>query len=393
MLRWWAARGVDGFRLDVINLIDKPSFVDGGSGIPSGDRPAYVDAVGLSVNGPRLAEYLRELRREVLGERRDILLLGETPGVSVEQAAALTDPQTGPLDLVFAFEHSELDREPPRWRSRPFDLRELKRWAVRWQSGAGASAWNALFLSSHDQPRIVSRYGDDGKWWARSATAWAAVLHAHRGTPFVFQGDEIGMTNFPFGAITDFVDIEAQGVYRNAVAAGAEPHDVLAGLQLLSRDNARTPMQWDATPGAGFTSGTPWLAINPNHTWLNVAAQSGDRGPAAYPSTPLAFTRALIALRHSDAALAAGYVSVLLVDDPSVYAIERTAAGRRLLIVANLTGEARLWPDGLESDWTTAELVLSNLGVGARSDATAPTATFEPGVLQPWEARCLRRRQ
>jgi oligo-1,6-glucosidase len=402
MLRWWAGRGVDGFRLDVINLIDKPPLAGAGSGIHPGDEPPHTDAVSVAMNGPRVADYLHELRREVLGDRRDILLLGETPGVSVAQAAALTDPESGPLDLVFAFEHSELDREAARWRSRPFDLRELKRWAARWQTGEGASSWNALFLSSHDQPRIVSRYGDDtmpagsgragapGLWWARSATAWAAVLHAHRGTPFVYQGDEIAMTNFPFASIDEFVDIEAHGVYRDAVDAGSDPADVLDGLRRFSRDNARTPMQWDETPGAGFTSATPWLAINPNHAWLNVAAQAGRSGSPVFPGSPLAFTRALIALRHTEAALATGAVTVLLPDDAAVYAIERSSPGVRMLVIANLTGEARSWPRGLASDWTTADVLLSNLAAGAGGDDPAG-ATLEPGVLQPWEARILRR--
>lgn len=419
-LRWWLERGVDGFRLDVINFIDKPPvLVDAELSGNSVGGAQYADATALAMNGPRLLDYLRELRREVLGTRRDVLLLGETPGVSVAQAVALTDPLDGPLDLVFAFEHCELDREPARWRSRPLDLRELKAWATRWQTGDGAHVWNSLFLSSHDQARIVSRYGDDGgpvhagtaeggpgPWWARSATAWATVLHAHRGTPFVYQGDEIAMTNYPFGSLDDFADIEARGVYRDAVAAGAAPGDVLAGLGRLSRDNGRTPMQWDSSAQGGFTTATPWLAVNPNHAWLNVAAQAGAVGAGSAPTSVLAYYRALIALRRKDVALAAGEVSILAPEDEAVYAVERVAGNRRLLIVANLTGVERDWPQGLDPAWVDAELVLSNLATNI-SPSAAPCAessgstsyirpdqlhsAAESTRLQPWEALVLRR--
>lgn len=384
MMRWWLDRGIDGFRMDVINLIDKPPvLVDG----PVPDGALHADAASLCVNGPRLRGYLAELREEVVGERRDVLLLGETPGITPEGAAELADPERGPLDMVLQFEHSELDREPPRWRSKPLDLREFKAWATRWQTGVGARTWSALFLSNHDQARLVSRYGDPETWWARSATLWATLLHLHRGTPFVHQGDEIGMTNHPFASLEDFVDIEAHGVHRQAVEAGADPDEVLAGLQALGRDNARTPMQWDASPQAGFTTGTPWLAVNPNHTWLNVAAQDGDSGSV------LEYYRALLRLRREEPVVARGSVRVLLPQDPTVYALERADDRTRVLLIANVSGDPVPWPVELR-EWCGAEQILTNGDVG--TDRTNRTDshridTHRTDGLGPWEARVLRR--
>ncbi|MEV1131853.1 alpha-glucosidase [Agromyces sp. NPDC049794] len=377
MLRWWRDRGIDGFRLDVINHVDKPDPIADG---PAVAGTALADGAALCVNGPRLREYLIELRDAVVGSRDDLLLLGETPGLSVEQAAALAHPVTGPLDMVIQFEHAELDREPERWRSRPLRLPDFASWTNRWQAGPGASPWTALFLSNHDQARIVSRYGDDGRWRARSATCWATVLMCHRGTPFIYQGDEIGMRNFPFRDIAEFSDLAAHHEFATATAAGAAPDEVVAGLQRLGRDNARTPMQWDGSPAAGFTTGTPWLAINPDHAWLNVRRQEDD------PHSVLAHYRRLVGLRRALPALVDGDVRVLWPEHERIHGLVRDDGSTEVLLVANLSGErADLPDDEVLRDWHGAEVVLSNLSPGEPAGAVAHTS------LAPWEAQIRRR--
>jgi oligo-1,6-glucosidase len=249
-------------------------------------------------------------------------------------------------------------------------LVDLKVSLGRWQTALGERGWNSLYWNNHDQPRAVSRFGDDGAFWRESATALATVLHLHRGTPYVYQGEELGMTNVPFESVEEFRDIESLNHYAEAVALGADPGEVLAALRRTSRDNARTPMQWDATRHAGFTAGDPWMKVNPNHTWLNAAAQRGD------PTSVLEHYKALIALRHSEQTVVDGDFSMLLPDDPAVYAFERRLGEECIAVYANLSGEpvAGTLPPGHEA-W---ELLLGN----------QPMAGAH--VLAPWEARVYR---
>src|SRR3954452_8582963 len=226
MMRWWLERGVDGFRMDVINLISKDL------------------ETGVYFNGPRIHEFLQQMHREVFAGREDLLLVGEMPTVTVEQAVLFTDPARAEVDMVFQFEHVQLDQGVTKWDAHPLDLRDLKRSFGRWQAALAESGWNSLYWNNHDQPRIVSRWGDDGVWRERSAKALGTLLHLHRGTPYVYQGEELGMTNAPFATIADFRDIESLNHYREAVEAGRDAATVLAALRVASRDNARTPMQW-----------------------------------------------------------------------------------------------------------------------------------------------------
>jgi oligo-1,6-glucosidase len=377
--RFWRARGVDGFRLDVINLVAKPEVLADGV-VPPG--AAYADGAVACAHGPRLAGHLRELRAAV----GDALLIGETPGITPEQADELVT--AGGLDLVLQFEHAELDRAPARWRRGPLDLGAFKAWARRWQSGP--DPWLALFLGNHDQARVASRYGAEGRWRSRSAALWAVVLHAHRGTPFVYQGDEIGMTNPPLASPADLVDVEGRAVLAAAVAAGEDPEAVLDGLRALGRDNARVPVSWDAGPHGGFTAGTPWLPAHPDAGSRNVAAQRGD------PRSVLALHRALIALRRTEPALAVGDVAVLLPDDPTVYAVHRCDARTELLVVANVSGERVRWPDGVDArSWVDGTVVLTTAVVapdGEPADPAPPEVGAPPTAdLDPWEARVIRR--
>lgn len=279
--------------------------------------------------------------------------------------------------MVFQFEHVTLDQGPGgKWDVQPLQLLDLKASLGRWQAGLADLGWNSLYWDNHDQPRAVSRFGDDGRFRVESAKLLATVLHLHRGTPYVYQGEELGMTNTPFAEPADFRDIESVNHYRTAVAAGEDPEAVLSALRLRSRDNARTPMQWDASPAAGFTTGEPWIAVNPNHVEINAAAQTGD------PDSVFAHYRAVIALRHSEPTVAHGDFTMLLPDDPVVYAFTRRYGATTLLVVANFSAASAAAPVPEKSEWAAAELVLGNYPTGD------PAATL---LLRPWEARVYRR--
>ncbi len=374
MMRWWLDRGVDGFRMDVINMISKdPALPDGDlrDGGPLGDGSPYF------LCGPRIHEHLQEVHCEVVAGRTGLLTVGEMPGVSVDEAVLFTDPARAELDMVFQFEHVGVDHGATKWDVLPLDLRELKASLGRWQEGLEKTGWNSLYWNNHDQPRVVSRFGDNGAFRVRSATMLATVLHLHRGTPFVYQGEELGMTNAPFASIDDFRDIESVNHYAEAVAAGGDPERVLAAMRRVSRDNARTPVQWDAGPQAGFTTGTPWLPVNPNCREINAAAQRDD------PDSVFAHYRRLIALRHELPVVAHGDFTMLLPESPDVYAFRRRLDDVELLVLGSFSGgrvSVEL-PDA--SQWAASEVLLSNLPGGVPEGRGL--------VLEPWEARVLSR--
>ena len=375
MMRWWLDRGVDGFRMDVVNFISKdPALPDGRviAGGPFGDgTPAYIC-------GPRVHEFLAEMRREVFaGRDGPLLTVGEMPGVTVEEAVLFTDPARGEVDMVFQFEHVQLDQGVTKWDVQPLRLRDLKASFGRWQAGLEAVGWNSLYWDNHDQPRVVSRYGDDGEFRVQAATMLATVLHLHRGTPYIYQGEELGMTNAPFDRIEDFRDIESLNHYAAAVAGGSDVADVLAGLRRMSRDNARTPMQWDASPHAGFTSGTPWIAVNPNFVEINAAAALADEGSVFH------HYRRLIALRHDEPVVAHGDFTMLLASDAVVYAFTRRLDDVELLVLGNFSAEPVTADVPSAAEWAAAELLLANY---------APRDHEPELVLRPWESRVYRRR-
>jgi oligo-1,6-glucosidase len=352
MLRWWLDRGVDGFRLDVISMISKD--LDGPEGL-----------MGF---GPDLHAHLQELNRGVFAGR-NLVTVGETPGTSLAEARLLTEPERHELDMVFEFEHVGLDQGSTKWEHVPLDLPILKRCFARWQAGLGAG-WNSLYWDNHDQPRAVSRFGDDGEHRIASAKTLATVLHLHRGTPFVYQGEELGMANPRFTSLADYRDLESLNHYAEAVAAGRSPAEVLAALQRTSRDNARTPVPWDGTAHAGFTTGTPWIGVGQDARTATAEAQRGDR------NSVLAHYRRLIRLRHDVPAVAHGEFALLLPDDRRVWAFTRRFEGTELLVVANLSGDVVV-PE--LAGWDVGELLLGNLP--------------EPGpALRAWESRVLRRR-
>jgi oligo-1,6-glucosidase len=374
MMRWWLDRGVDGFRMDVVNMISKDVTADGhlhdGPPLPG---TSLGDGSASYICGPRIHEFLQEMHREVFAGRDAALLtVGEMPGVTVEQARLFTDPARAEVDMVFQFEHVGLDHGSSKWDLRPLRMRDLKASFGRWQTGLADVGWNSLYWDNHDQPRAVSRFGDDGPEFRRdSATCLATLLHLHRGTPYVYQGQEIGMANFPFAGVDDFRDVETINHLAQALVAGQEPSAVLDVTRRTSRDNARTPVQWDDSRSAGFTTGTPWLPVNPDHVEWNVRRQSSD------PDSVLAHYRRLIALRHDLPVVAHGDFAMLLPEHQDVYAFTRSLEDDVLLVVCNVGRTpyrlAELLPEAVG-----AELVLGNL------------VACDPAVLGPWEARVLR---
>ncbi|MFE1168066.1 alpha-glucosidase [Nocardiopsis sp. NPDC058789] len=364
---WWLARGADGFRMDVINFVSKnPKLPDGPR---TGD---YGDFAEHAINGPRMHEFLHEMHETVFAGR-DVLTVGEMPGVSVEQARIHTNPVNRELDMVFQFEHVDLDHGPGgKFDPRPLDLVRLKASLNRWQTGLNDRGWNSLYWNNHDQPRVVSRFGDDGRYRVESATAIATTLHMMQGTPYVYQGEELGMTNAHLDDIADYRDLETLNYHQTMVESGrVDAATAMAGIARMSRDNARTPMQWTAGENAGFTTGTPWIGVNPNHTRINAEAAVADQGSVFH------HYRRLIALRKKHQVIAHGRFAPLLEEDPRVYAYTRAYNGQVLLVLANWsdhTVKVDLPEDVAGPDST---LLIGNL----------PDPGPAPAPLRPWEAR------
>ncbi|NYG07259.1 oligo-1,6-glucosidase [Phycicoccus badiiscoriae] len=375
MMRWWLDRGVDGFRMDVINMISKDTALPDAEPVPGSSMVFGGDHF---LNGPRIHEFLREMHASVFeGRPEKLLTVGEMPGVTVEDAVLYTDPERHEVDMVFQFEHVGLGIGAHKWDRSRVDLRDLKASLGRWQEGLAKVGWNSLYWNNHDQPRAVSRFGSDApEHRVASAKLLGTVLHLHRGTPYVYQGEELGMTNVPFATAADFLDIESVNYYALAVAAGGDAEHILANLRIGSRDNARSPMQWDDTTNAGFTTGQPWSATNPNYTEINAAAAVAD------PESVFHHYRRLIELRHTEPAIAHGDFTMLAPDHPTLYAFTRSHEGTDLLVLANFSGDELDLSDTItEPDrWSASTMLLGNL-----ADPASPTAP-----LRPWEARLLK---
>ncbi len=374
MMRRWVDRGVDGFRMDVINLVSKVVGEDGS--LPDGPAvpgTALGDGSAFYVNGPRLHEYLHEMHEQVLAGR-DLMTVGEMPGVTVTEAQLVSDPARQELDMVFTFEHMNLDQAPGggKWDLAPLRLTDLKANLTAWQEGLAGHGWNSLYWDNHDQPRVVSRWGDDGEHRVTSAKTLASVLHLLQGTPYVYQGEELGMTNAHLTSLEGYRDIESLNWAREAVGRGVPTQDVLHALAVKSRDNARTPVQWDAGPQAGFTTGTPWLAVNPNHVEVNAEAALADPGSVFH------HYRRLIELRHTLPVVVEGGYRLLLPADEQVFAYVRTLGEVSLLLVANLSGSGAEVDLGEDSGLLDGEVLLG----------THDRSALEPGpvTLAPWES-------
>ncbi|MBQ3276441.1 MAG: alpha-glucosidase [Oscillospiraceae bacterium] len=370
MMTWWCEKGIDGFRMDVISMISKRADMPDAP-LEPGMLYGSVMAPGGVCNGPHVHEYLREMNRRVLS-RYDLLTVGETAGVTLEEARRYANADGTELSMVFQFEHVGLDASPAdKWSTARVPLPALKKNLAKWQTGLEGQAWNSLFFCNHDQPRVVSRWGDGSP---QAAKCLATALHMMQGTPYVYQGEELGMTNCPFGPIGNYRDLEAINAYRELTEAGLrEPEELLEAIAFKARDNARTPMQWDDSPNAGFTSGTPWIMVNPNYPTLNAAAQEAD------PDSVLQYFRRLIRLRRESRwkdAVVYNRFTLLDPEDEHIFAYLRPGE-TPLLVVCNMTPEARLYRLPPEVPAGRAELLLSN---------GAPLSLGPELALAPWQA-------
>ena len=353
MILWWMDQGVEGFRLDVIDQIAKEP-----------DR-------GITGNGPRLHEFLRELSAETF-QKGCLVTVGEAWGADVERAKLYSAPDGSELSMVFQFEHIGLDQQPgkEKWDTAPLDFVALKRCLAKWQTGLHGCGWNSLFLNNHDLPRTVSRWGDDGAYRVASAKLLATMLHGLEGMPYIYQGEELGMTNIHL-PIEAYRDLESLNLYEARKAAGYPEAEIMASLYARSRDNARTPMQWDASPHGGFTTGTPWLTENPNYREINATAELAD------PDSVFHYYRRLITLRKTYPVFVHGDFTLLEPDHPSLFVYRRKLARQSLLVICNYGGGETAW--SLPAGWDDAQCLISNY----------PDRL--PGRLRPWEARILLR--
>lgn len=369
MVRWWLDKGIDGFRLDAVSHMKK---VPGLPDLPNPQGLDYVPSFPMHMNVDGVLDYMDDLAQKSF-RHYDIMTVGEANGVSAEQALDWVGAEHGRLNMIFQFEHRNLWAENPR--ARP-DFVGIKRVLSRWQDTLHGRGWNALYLENHDVPRIVSSWGDVERYWRESATALSTMFFLQEGTPFLYQGQEIGMTNTRFDSIDDFDCVFARNEYALQLAQGRAPADIIDELAILARDNSRTPMQWDASANAGFTTGTPWLKLNANYTAINVAAQQDD------PDSVLNYHRRLIALRKAEPALVHGRYALLMAEDPQVYAYTRTLGDARIVVITNLSDEPALYrEEGITL--RHGELLLAN-------HAVAPHEECDGITLQPFEARVYR---
>ena len=352
MIRFWVDKGVEGFRLDVIDQIAKEP-----------DRK-------ILGNGPQLHAFLEELSREAFREE-GLVTVGETWGADVERARRYSDPSGREMSMVFTFEHICLDQQPggEKWDVIPLSLVQLKRCMERWQHGLHGQGWNSLFLNNHDLPRIVSRWGDDGEYRVQSAKMLATMLHGMQGTPYIYQGEELGMTNIRL-PIEEYDDIETRNMYAERLARGDAPEAIMAAIHARGRDNARTPMQWSAKAYAGFSGVKPWLRVNPNYVHINAEAALED------PDSVFYHYQALIALRKRYEVFREGDFRLLEAQSDKLFVYTRQTQREQLLVVCNFTGESVPYqrPEG----FADGELLLSNYG---RPEA----------LLRPYEAQLFYR--
>lgn len=366
MMQWWVDQGIDGFRMDVINLISKTP------GLPDGDPDGGLTGAGHFINGPKVHEYVSEIITEAV-PNDSILTVGETPGASVDDARRFVDEDG--LSMVFQFEHVNVGHDGDKWSLDGYDLSEFKEIIARWQQGLEEEGWNSLYLSNHDQPRTVSRFGDDGRYRQRSAKLFGTLIHTLQGTPFVYQGQELGMTNASFESKEALRDVESINYVEEAIESGDADRyaEVRETIETVGRDNARTPMQWSDEPNGGFTDGDPWLKVNTNFRELNVERARED------PDSVWHYYRTLGELRKERDLLVYGDFELIAPEDEQLFAYLRTLNDERGLIVLNVSDEPTTFeiPDAI--DPKSVDLAIANVD--------APQTPDETLSLEPYEAR------
>lgn len=350
MMNWWLDQGIAGFRMDVIDLIGK------------------IPDQKIKENGPKLHSYLHEMNEATFGHR-DSMTVGECWGATPEIGRLYTDPERKELSMIFQFEQIQLDKKPggQRWDLKPLYLPDLKRVFSKWQTELEGHGWNSLFWNNHDLPRIVSRWGNDGEYRVLSAKMLATLLHGMKGTPYIYQGEEIGMTNVPFQTIDEFPDIETQNIYKERLKAGFTEEETMHAIRAKARDNARTPMQWNAEKNAGFTEGTPWYRVNPNYKEINVEQALAD------PESVFYHYQKLIQLRKEHDIMVYGTYQLLFPEDEDLYIYTRTLEEEKWLIVCNFHEKTRKFRCK-----RAGQVMLSNY-------ADTP-ATEKIAELRPYEA-------
>ena len=371
MMNWWLKKGVDGFRMDVISLISKePGLPDKEPGING-----YA-TFNVSANGPHVHEYLQEMRQKALNNA-DTITVGECSGVTLEEAKKYARSDEKELNMVFQFEHMDVDSDEKagKWTTRKMDLRNLKKILTRWQKGLQDIAWNSLYWENHDQPRSVSRFGNDSDEYREiSAKMLATCIHMMQGTPYVYQGEELGMTNCPFNTLDNFRDLESINAFHELTEQGKmTEEDMIAAIGYKGRDNARTPMQWDDSAYAGFSTTNPWIMVNPNYTKINAKDQI-NREDSVFK-----YYQKLIKLRHESELIVYGTYDLILDDDKDIYAYIRTLGDEKLIVYCNFSENTR--EVELPEEFTNGKVLISNY-IDAKVNHKITLRPYEAIVIQ-----------
>ena len=340
MMNFWIDKGIGGFRMDVIELVGK------------------IPDEKITSNGPKLHEYIKEMNKKTFGDK-DLLTVGETWGATIEIAKQYSNPDDSELSMVFQFEHILLDQQPnkEKWDLKPLELLDLKKAISRWQVGLEGTGWNSLFWNNHDLPRIVSRWGNDKEYRVESAKMFATLLHGMKGTPYIYQGEELGMTNVRFESLEDYKDIESLNMYKERKEKGYSHEEIMESIYAKGRDNARTPMQWDDSINAGFTSGEPWIKVNPNYKEINAASQLSDE------NSIFNYYKKLIKIRKCNPVVVHGEYKLILEDNKEIFAYTRTLENEMLLVICNFTENNTVFNSEEPIEFKEIELLISNYDV------------------------------
>ncbi|WP_226642726.1 glycoside hydrolase family 13 protein [Mesobacillus subterraneus] len=363
MINWWLDKGIDGFRVDAISHIKKE---EGLKDMPNPEGVQYVSSFDKHMNVDGIQTFLEELKNETFS-KYDIMTVGEANGVSIEEADLWVGEEQGKFNMVFQFEHLDL------WDSekKALDLAKLKNTFTRWQKGLEGHGWNALFIENHDKARIVSTWGDDKEYWRESATALASMYFLMQGTPFIYQGQEIGMTNVQFPSIEDYDDVAIKNLYKIRRENGVPHEEIMDFIWATSRDNSRTPMQWSAADNAGFSTGNPWIGTNPNYKEVNVETQLQD------PGSILHFYKKMIEMKKANEIFTYGTYDLVLEDHAQIYAYTRTMDEKQALVISNLTSEPAAFEfNGFPLE--SSQLLLNNYKVEDQESLS---------ILKPYETR------
>ncbi|WP_160685598.1 alpha-glucosidase [Clostridium sp. C2-6-12] len=360
MMNFWIDKGIGGFRMDVIDLIGK---------IP--DKK-------IKENGPKLHEYIKEMNKKTFGAK-DLLTVGETWGCTPEIAKLYSNTDGSELSMIFQFDHIMLDQQPgkEKWDLKPLDLLDLKKALSKWQIELEGTGWNSLFWNNHDLPRIVSRWGNDNEYRVESAKMLASLLHGMKGTPYIYQGEELGMTNVRFENLNEYKDIESLSMYKERKEKGYSHEEIMESIYVKGRDNARTPMQWDNSENGGFTSGEPWIKVNPNYKEINAESQLDDE------KSIFNYYKKLIQIRKENPVVVYGKYNLLLEDNKEVFAYTRSLGNEQLLVICNFTGNNTVFEYEERTEVKSKEILISNYDV----DVNEPISSIK---LKPYECRYYR---